>query len=313
MIIITKEAELTGHSSGIYAIDNGNRPDTIFTGSGDKFVAEWDLESKAPEKFAIKLDSLVYSICHIVAKQLLIIGNAAGGIHWIDLASKQEVNHFTYHQKGIFRLSYNSLTDQLVAASGDGTLSVWNVSDRKHIRTLYLCEEKIRALALSPDLKQLAVGSGDNLIRIVDTEHYNELYTLKQHTDSVNSLAWHPTNGKLISGGKDAYINVWNARNEFELIESIPAHNFAVYGLDFSPDGKYLASCSRDKTVKIWKASDLQLIKRLDVKHAKAHTHSVNTLMWHKHRNELITAGDDRKIIIWKIQEPSFSLNYVTS
>ncbi len=303
MITISKEGEFTGHSSGVYAITYGHNENTFFTGSGDKFVAEWNLFTKEPERFAIQLPSQVYALCHIVALKMLVVGNAEGGIHWVDLAKKEEVNYFTYHQKGIFNLIYSPNYHQLIAASGDGSLSVWDALKRTHLRTLYLCEEKVRGLAVSPDGKLLAVGSGDNVIRIFDTEHFNEIHTLKQHTDSVNCLCFHPTLPILVSGGKDAYLNVWDAANEFQLIKSLPAHNYAIYGLDFSPNGKYMASCSRDKTIKIWATLDFELICRIDARKFKSHSHSVNKILWHKYRDELVSAGDDRKILVWKLTE----------
>ena len=44
-----------------------------------------------------------------------------------------------------------------------------------------------------------------------------------------------------------------NAKS-YTLIKSIPAHNYAIYDIVFSPNAKLFATASRDKTVKIWDA-----------------------------------------------------------
>jgi len=37
-----------------------------------------------------------------------------------------------------------------------------------------------------------------------------------------------------------------------ELVRSFQGHNDRVWSIDFSADGNLIASCSSDKTIKIW-------------------------------------------------------------
>ena len=50
---------------------------------------------------------------------------------------------------------------------------------------------------------------------------------------------------------------------EFELIETMKDHSKSVYSVSFSNDGKYFASSSSDKTIKIYNTSTWKLIKTL--------------------------------------------------
>ena len=55
----------------------------------------------------------------------------------------------------------------------------------------------------------------------------------------------------------------------------VEVHTDWVSGLAWSPDGKTLASCSRDKTVRIWNVQTGQLLHNL-----KGHTGPVWALAW---------------------------------
>jgi WD40 repeat protein len=71
--------------------------------------------------------------------------------------------------------------------------------------------------------------------------------------------------------------------------------------MQYSPNKKYIATASRDKTVKIWDAENLKVLARIDKEKNEGHVNSVNTLQWMSDE-VLLTAGDDRSIIAWKVE-----------
>jgi len=94
-------------------------------------------------------------------------------------------------------------------------------------------------------------------------------------------------------------LKVFDLEN-FEEVKSIPAHNFAIYDIVFDPSGKYFATASRDKSVKIWDYELMSVLERLEGNDGKGHINSVNKLMWMQD-GTLLSAGDDRAIQSWKI------------
>jgi WD40 repeat protein len=302
---VTKAGQLTGHSGPIYAIAAGTMPNTVFTGSGDNFVASWNLGTMAGEKFAVKMESTVYSICHVAAQHLLLVGDSQGGIHIIDLEKKEEVRYFTHHSKGIYDLQYLPETGHFYAVSGDGSFSVWDLASLELLRTIPLCEEKLRDIAFSADGKTAAIACGDGTVRIFDTELHNELHTIAAHEIGANAVAFHPNGKFLVSGGRDAHLNVWNISENYAQALSIPAHNFAIYSIAFSPDGTMCATGSRDKSVKIWDATSFDVMARLDRKSHRGHLNSVNKIFWSADNDYLVSVSDDRSLIAWKIYPPT--------
>ncbi|MDQ3191445.1 MAG: WD40 repeat domain-containing protein [Bacteroidota bacterium] len=299
---IDKTAQLTGHTGSVYGLCNGPSPMVFFSGSSDGVVAEWNIENTDQAKIAVKIDSAVYSIAFIKENNLLLIGNANGGIHIVDYIEKKEIKLLQLHTAQVFDIKYSEKNKCFYSASSDGTIAVTNIADFNS-EGLKLCQQKARQLNLNPDESLLAVACGDCTIRIISTSTFNEIKTFAAHDLSANSVCFHPSGKLLISGGRDAILNVWDLEQDYKLKLSIPAHNFAIYSIEFSLDGKLMATASRDKTVKLWDSATFDLIKRLDNKSSKGHLNSVNRLIWNKQSGNLITSGDDRSIILWQISE----------
>jgi hypothetical protein len=56
-----------------------------------------------------------------------------------------------------------------------------------------------------------------------------------------------------------------------------------------------------DKSIKVWDAHDLTLLKVIDQTKMKAHKHSVNKVCWLSDKT-FLTCGDDRMIFLWEIE-----------
>src|SRR5690606_29932473 len=106
----------------------------------------------------------------------------------------------------------------------------------------------------------------------------------------------------IISGGRDAMLLIWKKVDaSWQHSGEIPAHLYTVKHLSLSPDGLLLASASRDKSFKICDAQTLKLLKVMYQKKMEAsHSHSINRLLW-LDDSTLLTTGDDKKIIAWRI------------
>lgn len=113
-------------------------------------------------------------------------------------------------------------------------------------------------------------------------------------------MRFSPDGKFLLTGGKDAHLNIWQV-GHYDKIKSIPAHDWAIYDIAYSPNSNLFATASRDKTLKIWDSKTFQLLKVINKEKYDGHQFSVNKLIWSTYNNYLISAGDDRAIIIWEI------------
>ncbi len=290
----------TGHDGPVYALEHGNDNESFFSGSGDKLVSSWNFDPAIPPTALIKVGAIVYSVCNVQEKNIILIGESNGGLHVVDMDKKQEVRFISHHQGGIFDIKYSLKNDHAYTVSADGSFAVWSLTDFSLLKTFKLCKEKIRGISLSIDESTLAIACGDGYIRIFNTRNLTMDQQFMAHGLSANSVNYHPSQHVLVSGGRDAMLNFWDT-GSYKLIKSIPAHNYAVYSIDFSIDASYFATASRDKTVKIWDADSLEFLVRLDRENYAGHSFSVNKVLWSKKKNLLLSSGDDKSIKLWSI------------
>ena len=86
------------------------------------------------------------------------------------------------------------------AASGDGSLSLWDAASGKLLRRIEGEGPGDPVLALSPDGQTLATGSYDNRVRLWELKPGPVKAILQGHTAEVRSVAISP-DGEIIAAG----------------------------------------------------------------------------------------------------------------
>ena len=78
------------------------------------------------------------------------------------------------------------------------------------------------------------------------------LATLEDHShSSVYSLSFTLDGELAIASSADGIVKIWEVQTS-KCIATLQGHTGTVHSTSLSGDGKYLASCSWDKTVRIW-------------------------------------------------------------
>jgi len=293
---------LTGHQGAIYALEPGPEPGMVFSGGADCVITAWDLFTRKNIPFLAHLPNPVYSLCFIREQNLLLAGTSIGNIHIIDLEKKQEIKVLKNHLSQVFSIRYSAKHNSFYTLGADGRFAVCDLATRSARKIQRLSNSKLRQLDLNVQQTELAIATGDGDIILLDAITLAQTNRFKAHTLSVNAVRYHPQGKLILTGGKDAHLNGWALEDSASPRFSIPAHNFSIYSIQFSPDHKLYATSSRDKTIKIWDASTNEFLLRINKEIHEGHVNSVNALYWSDDPACLVSAGDDRSLMVWEIR-----------
>lgn len=288
----------TGHRAALYALAPGRTARHVLSAGGDGWITEWDLDAPETGIVIATVPGQIFSLASLSADRF-VAGDMNGGLHWINLAEPERGRDVQHHLGGVYDLL--ALGDSVFSAGGDGALTRWSAATGRPVESLQLSNQALRAIAHSPGRGELAVGASDHAIYLLDAATLALRRTLPvAHNNSVFAVAYSPDNRYLLSGGRDAMLRVWDLENDCTLVSEQPAHWFTVNHIAFSPpssQGRFFATASRDKTIKIWDAATFSLLKVLDTIREGGHINSVNRLLWLQ--DGLVSCSDDRTVKIW--------------
>ena len=119
-------------------------------------------------------------------------------------------------------------------------------------------QDRVFAVAFSPDGKTIVTASYDKTARLWDTQNGNELATLN-HQAMVKAATFSPDGKTIATASNDKTARLWDTKNGNEL--TTLNHQARVFAVAFSPDGKTIATASDDKTARLHWATPEGLIQ----------------------------------------------------
>lgn len=304
--MLKRTSERKGHNGSIYQLITAR--DGFYSVAGDGWLVHWPLDNPELGKLVAKVEKgQLYSIKSIPNNNLLLAGAIDGGLHWLYPEQQNKNRHRALHKKGIYAIASDN-DEYIFCGGGDGILSKWSLASGRVVESLPLSSAALRSLCYFDGLGGgvLYVGASDYHIYAISVDDLRVLHHWKAHDNSVFCLAIRrEENGlfSLTSAGRDARLKRWLLNDDglpADLDKNIPAHNATINDLAYSPSGKYLATASRDKTIRVWDASQLQLLKVAEPIRDRGHVNSVNAILW-LDDHHFVSAGDDRRILEWEV------------
>lgn len=122
---------------------------------------------------------------------------------------------------------------------------------RQGVHTLATYGGPLYFIRLSPDAKRFATAGQAGVIRLHDRATGELRQSIASGQGEVNSVAFSPDGETLASAGDDGSIRLWRTADGTQL-DHIAAHDGLTFGVEFTPDSKYLISCGSDNAVHVW-------------------------------------------------------------
>ncbi len=187
--------------------------------------------------------------------QLLAVGEA-GALQIWNPRSGQRLQRVETHLEPIFDISF-SQDGQYVACLAENGCALYRTIGFEHVTTLGdLFSPFSGVLPLASSRAAFSPGGGvlvlplyqQNRLRLWDAIKHEDLASL-QMPESVFQAAFADENLLLISGANTAWVFQFGLKAE-KL--NLAGHNRTVTGVCFDPNGRHIASVSKDRMVKVW-------------------------------------------------------------
>jgi len=259
----------------------------MITASEDATLKVWDFETGDYERTLKGHTDSVQDMAFDNGGKLLVSCAADMAIKLWDFTTYECTKTLMGHDHNVSSVAFVPTGDYILSASRDKSIKMWEVATGYCVKTYTGHREWVRMIRILPPASDPSSGSGgsaslfascsnDQTVRVWQVETKECKIELRDHDHVVECIAWAPeAAGPAIK-------------------EAASDPNSGSSGA--APGGPFLASGSRDKTIKVWDVTSGQCLFSL-----VGHDNWVRGLSWHPGGKYLLSASDDKSLRIWDI------------
>ncbi|XP_041069919.1 striatin-3 isoform X3 [Carcharodon carcharias] len=315
---------LRSHFDGVRALAFHPVEPVLVTASEDHTLKLWNLQKTVPAKKSTSLDvEPIYTFrAHIgPVLSLAISSNGeqcfSGGIDatircW-NMPSPNVDPYDTYdpnvvsntlvaHTDAVWGLSFSGIKNRLLSCSADGTIRLWNPTEKSPCLSTYNVEgdngipTSVDFVGADPAHILGSFNSGNTVI--YDMQTSQPLVMLASQVDAasplanqINRVVSHPTLPVTITAHEDRHIKFFDNKTG-KLIHAMVAHLDAVTSLAVDPNGIYLMSGSHDCSIRLWNLDSKTCVQEITA-HRKKCDESIYDVAFHPSKAYIASAGAD--------------------
>ncbi|RZK09597.1 MAG: hypothetical protein EOO56_30200 [Hymenobacter sp.] len=210
------------------------------------------------------------------------------------------------HRDAVYALTGRPGSDRIFSSGADGLVVAWNTAEpAQDGELLARVDNSVYALCELPGRNLLLLGQNFQGVQAIDLQSKALAYATALPPVAIFDLVYSesrysPDGQYLLAAGRDAHLRRYTTA-DYAMQDAVIAHMYTINHLSFSADSQYIATCSLDKSIKLWDAASLALLRVLDKARAAGHGTSVNKLVWPGSQQRLVSCSDDRSLAVWQV------------
>jgi ribosome assembly protein 4 len=222
---------------------------------------------------------------------------------------------------------------RLASASKDGTIKIWDVVRGTRLMSLAGHTNAVTCIVWGGE-GFIYSASQDRTIRMWSTESGKTVRVLQGHGHWVNSLSLSTTHALrtgafdrhggapadekqaieiatekykkhlavterelLVSGSDDFTLFLWDPVATKKPVARLTGHQQPVNFVQFSPDGRYIASASFDGSVRVWNGKTGKFIRTY-----RSHVQAVYQVCWAGDSRSFVSSSKDSTLKVWNLK-----------
>lgn len=198
----------------------------------------------------------------------------------------------------VMSVDFDSTGTLIIGASNDLASRVWTVNDQRLRHTLTGHCGKVLAAKFLGEPSKVVTGSHDRTLRIWDLRSRACVETKFAGSSCNDLVIMDGTGSNIISGHFDKRIRIWDTRND--LVPKEIEVQGKVTSLDLSRDSKYLLSCVRDDTLRLFDLRTNQLLQTFSADGFKVGCDWARAV-FSPESNYVSVGSSDGSIFIWNV------------
>ena len=219
----------------------------------------------------------------------------------------------TKRQLPVRSIAFSADGNVLAVAGDDPEIQLYNAHTGRALEALSGHSAGVAQIAFGKGSTLISAGTDKRLIAWETNPRWTLVGRIGPKPDAplelatstlvgrVLCLAFNHDGSLLATGGgepsRSGELKTWKLPSLLLDREFKDAHSDTVFGVDFSRDGKYLASCAADKFVKVFETHSGKQVRSFE-----GHTHQVLAVSWKADGSLLASAGADNQIKVWNFE-----------